>query len=147
MQTLHSKFDPSALGSAEKVYKTILQTQPDNTSTRLSLTWCLFVQFVHASGAESVHSVAPNAVIPDASPITDTDARRNSDVLLREFFRQISIVKHLCVRKSDCVDATVLDELIRLTGLEDSARIAEEQCLVRLQDLSSEIMDCGSESK
>jgi len=146
VHTSHSYLNLPAVRRAEESYRKTLQTQPDNTATRISLAWCLFIQSLYSSGIEAALSAVDDTPAVRANTIEYQAVNRNSETLLDEFFGQISIVKHLSVHKNDVFDTTRLEELIRLSGLQEVARRAEEQWLVRLDDLSREIMNPGKES-
>ena len=140
MHAFPTTIDLASLQRAEDRFRKKLQSQPDNTSTRLNLAWCLFMQAEHCSGKESVLPLASEH-LPDAlNPDVNTESHRNSQSLLHEFLGHICIAKNLCIHKSDFMDASRLQTLVNLSGLQDAARQVEDQSTERLYRLSWEIM-------
>ena len=130
----------SALRNAEKRYRKSLQTHPDNTSTRLNLAWCLFMQAVHRSGQETVLSNLTEPSTDLLKLIANSGPDRDADALVKEFLSHICIAKNLCVENDDVVEATRLHSLVNLSGLQDAVRRAEEVSLEGIYDLSWEIL-------
>ena len=135
-----TQIDLGALQNAERHYRTKLQTQPDNTTARLNLAWCLFMLAVHRSGVETALSAGVECSPLPMNPVENSGTNRDAQAILHDVLAQVCIVRNLSVHKNDMIDANRLQSLVNLSGLQEAARRAEELSLEGLYDLSWEIM-------
>ena len=115
---------PGYATDLESSYRDDLIRDPSDTRARLRLSWCLFVQAVHAAGRESL--------LKEMSE-TDRDLSERLpqfllslsgdqvDGLLRDCLRQTTAVMHLSRDQSERSDVEVLHTLIKLAGAEHCA--------------------------
>ena len=138
-----------AIRRAEQVYRSDLVNDPADTSTRIKLAWCLFVEAIHAAGRESVLRDLSECERKSHEDLeTAVRAIQDSavDHLLSDCLRQTTAVMHLSREDRERTDMELLQMLINLAGAEHSTAGTAEEARRCLNDITRAIVGESEET-
>lgn len=122
-----SVFDMEGLAAIEAMCHSCINQEPENTSARLRLAWCLVVRAFHEAGQESaltqidadkdrleaVGKMPLNA--PDLSG-EESGEKKTATQLLRSSLKQTMMVTQLSTNPSERKEAESLQRLVTMSG-------------------------------
>ncbi len=130
-----------ALRRSEDIYRARLANEPGDTSARVKLAWCLFMQALYRAGQESVLGALVSAPEESAAQQSWVQAVMNQGAaeLFSECLRQTSTVLQLSPSAGERHDMERLQDLAKLSGAGQAVLEAEEEAARILGELLREL--------
>jgi hypothetical protein len=133
--------DLDTLKLTERTYRQRLLNEPADTSARVDLAWCLFMQALHRAGQESAsRDHVPPCDHASVTVCGAAKADRDAIELLKDSLRQAYTVMHLSSRAEDQMNAKRLHMLVKLSGAVDMVSEAATEASKILDEITSDII-------
>jgi hypothetical protein len=130
MSPQHKVIQMSSLKRAESIYRTRLANEPGDSTARVKLAWCLFMEAIYRAGQESMLAALCTTVNLDDEQrskrmqlIWDQDA----DQLLNDCLQQTTTVMEISSDPWDRKDVERIKALVKLSGVRKAVSDAEEE--------------------
>lgn len=130
-----------ALKRSEQICRTRLANEPGDTSARMKLAWCLFMQALYRAGQESVLSALVSAmeIKEHQGTLVNAIVQEDAAHLFSECLRETSMVLQLSPDARERIDVEKIQALARLSGAGQAVSEAEEAAAQVLSDLLREL--------
>ncbi|HEY3282486.1 MAG TPA: hypothetical protein VGN26_09450 [Armatimonadota bacterium] len=141
--SLRGVIEIEALKHSEEIYRARLANEPGDTTARMKLAWCLFMQALYRAGQESVLMalVAASGAREDSpeGALLKALQSEESSALFGECLKQTNTVLQLSPSDGDRRDMERLQYLARLSGAGQAVVEAEEAAARILGELLREL--------
>ena len=143
MKQAQAPIELAALKRAEHVYRTRLANEPNDSTARIKLAWCLFMQALYRAGQESMLNALvspPNDEPSEASVRPKCIWDQDAGDLIHECLCQTSTVMQLSSDPLHRTDAQRLQTLVKLSGGEIAVTRSRENSSRVLSEFLHEVL-------